>query len=199
MAMGTRDMIVLIAGLILFLGIHSVRLVAPDWREAKIAAIGDGRWKSLYSLASIAGFVLMVWGFSIARTNSGDVYNPPEWGRSVAYIGMLLAFIVMFSFNLPMGYIKKTLKHPFMIGVAIWSIMHMLANGDAASVTLFGGMFVWSLWYLFAVSKRPLDSIPVKPARFVFFDLAAVVLGVALYGLFAWKLHFWLMGVSIMG
>lgn len=186
-------MFLLIVGLILFLGIHSVRIVAPAWRDEQHARLGENRWKGLYSLISLAGFVLIVWGYARAWPLAPILYEPPVWMKHVTLALMLPALIIFVVFMLPAGKLKPALKHPMLVAIKLWAVAHLLANGDLASVVLFGSFLAWAVLDRIAV-KRLGDKIaapgPVK------WDIAAVVAGTAAYALFVWKLHVLLFGVS---
>lgn len=186
-------MFLLIVGLVLFLGIHSVRIVAPAWRDAQRARLGANAWKSLYSLISLAGFVLIVWGYARAWPSAPILYEPPVWMKHVAAAVMLPALISLMAFGFPAGRLKPALKHPMLVAIKLWAVAHLLANGDLASVVLFGSFLVWAILDRIAV-KRLGDRIAEPgPAKW---DIAAVAAGTAVYALFVWKLHFWLFGVS---
>ena len=108
-------MLVLILGIIIFLGIHSVRIVAPQFREAQILQRGEGGWKGIYSIVSLVGLVLIIWGYSLARPDAAFIYEPPTWMKHINALFMLLAFISMMVANLPAGRLKPILKHPFLL------------------------------------------------------------------------------------
>jgi len=186
-------MAILIAGLIIFLGIHSVRIVAPDWRTARIAAIGDGAWKGLYSLLSAVGLVLIIWGFGRARLDSAILYDPPVWTRHIALTLMLLSFIAMAVYIFPAGRLKPILKHPMLVSVKLWALAHLLANGDAASVVLFGSILAWAVWDRISVKRRGVATPAPGPAKW---DAIAIVAAIVAYGLVVWKLHALLIGVQ---
>lgn len=186
-------MLLLITGLIVFLGIHSVRILAPEWRAQRITSMGEGPWKGIYSLVSLVGLVLIIWGFGVARSTTGILYDPPIWLRHIALLLMLFSFISMIVFNLPAGRLKPMLKHPFLISVKTWAVAHLLANGETASVVLFGTVLAWAVWDRIAVGRRG-ETAPVPgPAKW---DVMAVLTGAVLWLLFVWKLHIWLIGVS---
>jgi uncharacterized membrane protein len=186
-------MFLLILGLILFLGIHSVRIVAPDWRDAQRARLGENRWKGLYSLVSLVGFVLIVWGYARAWPVAPVLYEPPLWMRHVTLALMLPALISLMAFAFPAGRLKPALKHPMLAAIKLWAVAHLLANGDLASLLLFGSFLVWAVLDRIAV-KRLGDRIPAPgPVKW---DIVAVVAGTLLYVLFVWRLHAWLFGVS---
>jgi uncharacterized membrane protein len=187
-------MLILIIGLILFLGIHSVRIFAPGLRDAQVAARGLGPWKGLYSLVAFAGLVLIVWGYGIARQTAPILYEPPVWTRHLNLLLMVFAFIALAASQLPAGRIKAALKHPMLVAVKIWALGHLLANGDLAALLLFGTFLVWAVLDRISVKRRgdagPLPG-PVK------WDVAAVVIGLVAYALFAFGLHEWLIGVPV--
>src|ERR1700676_4983359 len=105
-------MTVLVLGLAIFIGGHSLRIVANDWRWAQIARLGEGPWKGLYSLASLAGFVLIVWGYSHARSNLVVLWAPAEWTRQLAIPLTFIAFVLIAAAYVPRTRIKAWLGHP---------------------------------------------------------------------------------------
>jgi uncharacterized membrane protein len=180
-------MTTLVIGLILFLGIHSVSIVAPDWRDRTAVRIGGGPWRGLYSLISIAGFVLLIWGYGIARQHPVVLYPPPTWSRHAAALLMLPVFPLIFAAYLP-GRIKAALKHPMIIGVALWALAHLIANGTLADLLLFGGFLAWAVIDRASYAWRSQRAIHTAPAS-KFNDLIAVLVGIALYVTFAFWLH----------
>jgi uncharacterized membrane protein len=189
----------LLLGLLLFLGIHSVRIFAPDWRRARIASMGLNKWKGLYSAASLVGLVLIVWGYALARPEAALVYEPPVWMKHVTLTLMLFAFVFWAVSQLPAGRIKAWVRHPLLLAVKIWAVAHLLANGDAASLTLFLGIIAWAVIDRISIKRREAAGERAEiVAGPVTNDLIAVAVGVAVYGLFVWKAHEWLFGVSPM-
>ncbi len=186
-------MLWLILGLLVFHGVHSVRMVAPEWRNTRIASMGEGSWKGLYSLAALIGFVLIVWGYGQARPEADILYIAPVWGRHLAWLLMALSFIALMIFNLPSGILKPALKHPMLLSVKLWAFAHLLANGDTASVLLFGSFLAWAVWNRIAVKRRG-GALPERgPVRN---DILAVVGGLAIWALFVFWAHEWLFGVA---
>ncbi|MBW8640237.1 NnrU family protein [Hoeflea sp. WL0058] len=187
----------LIIGLILFLGAHSVRIVAPDFRQRFMESRGDNAWKGLYTLVSLAGLILIIWGFSIARYGP-IIYDPPLWMRYITELLMLFAFISLAVSSVPAGKLKPALKHPMLLSVKIWALAHLLANGDLASLLLFGSFLVWAVADRISEKRRLKAGItqPTEPGP-VRNDVIAVIVGVVVYGLFIWKLHYWLIGVPV--
>ncbi|TCD13414.1 NnrU family protein [Oricola cellulosilytica] len=187
-------MIWLVLGLVVFLGIHSVRMVAPGFRERVIASRGEGVWKGVYSVAAIAGFILLVWGYGQARLDTVLLYEPPVWMKHVASLLMLFSFIFLVASQLPAGRIKQALKHPMLVAVKTWALAHLLANGDLASLILFLAFLGWAVWNRIAVKRR---GDPVFGTVSVRNDIIAVVAGVALTLWFIFQLHGWLIGVPL--
>lgn len=191
-------MLVLIIGLALFLGVHSVRILAPEWRHAQIAAMGLNKWKGLYSLASLIGLGMLVWGYVLARPEAAFIYEPPVWMKHINMTLMLFAIIFWAVSQLPAGRIKPWIRHPFLLATKLWAFGHFLANGDAASLLLFLGFLAWAVIDRISVARRERAGeraeIPVGP---VSNDAVAVIVGIAVYGLFVWKLHEWLIGVPV--
>lgn len=185
-------MIFLVLGLLIFLGIHSTRIFALAWREEKISTMGENKWKSIYSIVSAISLVLIVYGYSQAWQTANVIYVPFEWGRSAAIVLMLIAFCLM-PFNMRSSRLKKITHHPFLAAITLWCIAHLLANGDSASVVLFGFFLVWALFCWHAASKRKGELPPVAP---LVQDLAAVGFGVVIWALFLFIAHEYLFGVA---
>lgn len=187
-------MVTLVIGLILFLGIHCVRIFAPAFRESQIATRGEGAWKGIYTIVSIAGLAMMIWGFGEARLTLPLIYEPPVWMKHINATLMLASFIVLMSGYFPSGKIRAAVKHPMVTATKIWAFGHLLANGDLASVLLFGSFLVWGV--LTRISYKRRGDLGTTVSGPVANDILPVVAGVILYGLFVWKLHVWLIGVS---
>lgn len=188
-------MLLLILGLVIFLGVHSLRIVAPQWRDRQRAALGEGPWKGVYSLLSLLGLVLIVWGFGLARGETGYLYDPPVALRHIALLLMLFAFISLAISIFPPGRLKPALKHPMLLSVKIWALAHLLANGETAAVVLFAAFLVWAVIDRIALKRL---GAPVAVPGAGKWDIIAVVTALVVYLLFIWKLHLWLIGVSPM-
>lgn len=187
-------MTLLLIGLLLFLGVHSIAIVSPHGRERIVARIGAGAWRGLYSLLSLAGLVLIIHGYGVARSSPQLLYAPPEWTRHATALAMLAVFPLLFAPYLP-GKIKATLRHPMLLAVVIWSGAHLLANGMLADVLLFGGFLLWAIAELLSFnyrSARPLRAAPVRPLN----DGIAIALGLLIYVAFVLGLHARLFGVA---
>ena len=188
-------MILFIVGLVLFLGIHSVSIVARGWRDAQIAQRGEGAWKGFYSIVSLLGFVLLIYGYGVARQTPVVLYTPPSALRHLALLLTLPVFPLLFAAYLP-GRIQAAAKHPMLLAVKFWATAHLLANGTLVDVLLFGAFLVWAVLDRIAVKRRAVPSaVPggrPRPAN----DVIALIGGLAIYGVFLFWGHAWLIGVS---
>ncbi|WP_370321059.1 NnrU family protein [Oricola sp.] len=183
----------LIVGLIVFLGVHSVRAVAPAWRDAMVARLGEGSWKGLYSLISLAGLVLLVWGYAQARPDAPVFYESPIWTRHIVIVLMWIAMVLLVAAYVPTGHIKKRIKHPMITAVKVWALAHLLANGDLATIVLCLAVLGWAVFVRIA-EKRGGD--PVFESVSVTGDIIAVVAGSVVTLWFVLQLHELLIGVS---
>jgi uncharacterized membrane protein len=187
-------MLTLIVGLILFFGPHCVAIVAPYWRDRMLLFVGAGAWKAVYSVLSVTGFVLMVVGFAHARQVPVVLYVPAGWLRYLTFALMLPVFPLLLAAYLP-GAIQKKTKHPMLAAVKLWATAHLLAAGTLADVLLFGAFLLWAIVDRVSLKRRVKAPPPhAPPSRFN--DLIAVVLGLALYVLFLFRLHAMLIGVA---
>jgi uncharacterized membrane protein len=185
----------LILGLILFLAVHSVRIVADDWRTRTIARIGALPWRGLYSLLSLAGFVLLVWGYGQARMSSMVLYDPPVFMRHVAGLLMLVSLVLIAAAYVPGNHIKAALGHPMLLGVKLWAFAHLLANGRLADVILFGAFLAWAVVDFIAARRRDRAAGTVYAAGQGMRTLLTVLAGAGAWVALVWGLHLWLIGV----
>jgi uncharacterized membrane protein len=192
-------MTLLLLGLVLFLGTHSVRIVADDWRSRRIAALGLNGWKGLYSVLSIAGFVLIVYGYGAARLEPVVLYSPPVWTRHLASLLTIPAFILLVAAYVPGTRIKRAVGHPMVLGVKTWALAHLLANGMLADVLLFGAFLAWAVLDYIAARKRDRAAGTVYVVGPVTRDIIAVVVGLVAWAAFAMWLHRVLIGVGPFG
>ena len=192
-------MLWLIAGLVLFLGLHSVRIVADDWRGVTIARIGEARWKGLYSLGSAIGLALIVYGYGQARLDPVVLWASPLWTRHLAALGVLLALVLLAAAYVPRNGLKARLRHPMVLGVKVWALSHLVANNTLADLLLFGGFLVWAVLDFRAARARDrVAAMPPVPGTLVG-TLGAVVVGVAAWAVLAFGGHAWLFGVRPFG
>ena len=192
-------MTMLILGLVLFLGVHSVRMVADGWRSAMIGRVGELPWKAVYALLSIAGFVLIVWGFGLARQQPVQLWMPPRGMRHLAALLTLVSFILIAAAYVPRNAIKARLHHPMVLGVKVWALAHLLANGNLAHVVLFGVFLVWAVLNFRAARARDRAAGTAYPAGTTAGTLGAVVAGTALWAVFAFWAHGYLIGIRPIG
>ena len=188
-------MIVMVLGLVLFLGAHSVRVFADDWRAAQIAARGETVWKGVYSLLSLAGLVLIVHGYGLTRTAPVELWSPPVWTRHLASLLTLASFVLLAAAYVPRTRIKAAVGHPMVLGVKVWAFAHLLSNGRLADVVLFGAFLVWAIVLYGASRRRDRRSGTRHVAGPASRDAIALVAGVAAWAAFAFWLHAALIGV----
>jgi uncharacterized membrane protein len=192
-------MSVLLLGLVVFLGVHSTRIVADDWRSATLARWGEGRWKGLYALLSLVGFVLIVWGFSLARQQPVQLWAPPRGMRHLASLLTLIAFVLLAATYVPRNAIKARLHHPMVLAVKVWALAHLLANGNVAHLLLFGAFLVWAALSFRAARARDRAAGTVYAPGTTAGTLATLVVGVAGWALFAFWAHGALIGIRPIG
>lgn len=188
-------MTLLIIGLILFLGAHSVRIVADGWRSAQLARLGEKRWKAWYSLVSLAGLALIVWGYGQARMAPVDLWSPPLWTRHLASLLTLLSFILIAAAYVPRNHLKQRIGHPMLAGVKLWALAHLLANGRLADVLLFGAFLLWAVVDFAVARRRDRRAGTRYPAGTLGNDAVTLVAGAVAWVVFALYLHAWLIGV----
>jgi uncharacterized membrane protein len=187
-------MTMLIAGIVLFLGIHTLSTLREQ-RAALIRRIGEGPYKGLYSLVSAVGLVLIVWGFGRYRSGGYvQLWNPPGWLHPIALILMWFSFVALVAANSPAGMIRGLLRHPMLVGVKVWALAHLLVNGDLGSLLLFGAFLAWAIYDRIAVKKRGDAGAP--RSGFTAGDGIALGAGSLAYASMFW-LHPWLIGVPI--
>lgn len=192
-------MTLLVLGLLIFLGVHSVRVFAEGWRTRTIARRGEGTWKGIYSVLSIVGFVLVVWGYGVARQHPVVLWAAPTWTRHLAALLTLPAFVLLVAAYVPGNAIKARLGHPMVLGVKLWALAHLLANNTLADVLLFGGFLLWAVLAFRAARQRDRASkVVYAPGRTVP-TVVTVLVGVVAWAAFAFWLHGLLIGVRPFG
>jgi len=183
-----------IVGLILFFTTHSISIVADPWRNHMVARFGEKRWQGIYSLISIVGFVLIVWGYGEARETTASLYESPLWTHHVAALFMLPVFPLLIAANMP-GRIKTKTQHPMLLATILWAIGHLVSNGAVVDVLLFGAFLVWAIADRISVASRAPRMTHQMPSGRLN-DVIAVIGGLALYAVFVFWAHAWLFGVS---
>ena len=192
-------MTVLILGLILFLGVHSVRIFAENWRTAQIARRGAGAWKGMYTVISILGFGLIIWGYGLARAQPVVLWAPQPWARHLAALLMLFAFILLAAAYVPKNIIRYWVHHPMVLSVKVWALAHLLANHTLADLLLFGSFLVWAVLNFRAARARDRIGHASYAPGTMGATLLTVAVGVGAWAVFAFWAHAWLFGVSPMG
>lgn len=189
-------MTVLILGLLLFLGVHSLRIFADDWRGRQRTRLGEMRWKAIYALVSLIGFALICWGFGLARQQPVSLYVPPLALRHLNALFTLLAFVLVAAAYVPRNHLKSAFGHPMLLGVKLWAFGHLLATGMLRDVVLFGVFLLWAVVLFIVSRRRDRRTGTAYPAGTLAGDAAVLVAGVAAWIVFAFWLHLWLIGVN---
>jgi uncharacterized membrane protein len=192
-------MTVLILGLVLFLGAHSARIFADGWRTSVRARYGEGVWKGGYSLLSLVGFGLIVWGFGLARQAPVLLWVPPVATRHIAGLLMLLSFILLAATYVPGNGIKARVHHPMVLAVKIWAAAHLLANGTLADTVLFAAFLLWAVLDFRSSRQRDRAAGTVYPPGTARGTAIAVGIGALAWAVFAFWAHNALIGVRPFG
>jgi len=188
-------MSLLIIGLLLFFAAHSVSIVNVSWRDRVAARLGIMTWQGLYALVAMAGLLLIIWGYGLARQDPVVLYLPPAWLRQGATLLQIFVFPLLLATYLP-GRIQAAAKHPMLAATKLWALAHLLANGTLADVLLFGSFLVWAVADRISLKRRtppPVSTLPPSPMN----DGLVIVLGLALYVAFVFWGHGWLIGVPL--
>lgn len=192
-------MTLLLLGLILFLGSHSLRIFAEEWRKSLILKVGEKPFKAAYSIVSLLGFVLIIWGFVIARESPYVIWTAPAGMRHVTALLTLIAFVLLTAAKVPGNYFKSRWHHPMVLGVLLWAAGHLIANGLLAHLVLFGSFAAWALLDYF--NARRLDR--VNAVQYAEPDSGAtiktILIGAVVWAVFAFWAHGFLIGVKPLG
>jgi uncharacterized membrane protein len=189
-------MALLVLGLIVFLGVHSTRIFADSGRRRAIARLGEGPWKGVYTLLSLVGLVMIIWGFAQARSTAPILWSPPVWMSHINILLMFFSLILLGAYGFKRSHIAVAVHHPMLWAVALWSFGHLLANGSAADLVLFGAFLVWSLLDLSSNYGRDRANAIAYPAPNWGATVGVVVVGIVLWGVLMGGLHQWLFGVA---
>ena len=189
-------MVILVLGLVIFLGLHSTRIFSEGGRAMAIARLSEGPWKGIYSLISIIGFFLIVRGFAQARRNGVALWSPPDWTRHITILLMLFSAILMGAYIFKKSHIAVAAHHPMVWSVAIWAAGHLLSNGSSADLVLFGAFFVWAVAVLRNSYARDQRNAVAYPAPNWGATIGAALLGVVIWIALLGGLHLLLFGVS---
>ena len=187
-------MTLLVLGLLIFFLPH-LATMARGVRAGTIQRFGEGPYKGAYSALSLVGLIFIVWGFALYRSNEfTPVYAPPDFGRHIGPLLLLLAFILIAAANMKPGYIKTYVKHPFLTGIALWAIAHLLMNGDQGGLILFGAFLLYVIIDAVAVLSRGPVAMPPPDWRY---DLRAVIGGIVVLVLVVLVVHPYIFRIPI--
>jgi uncharacterized membrane protein len=189
-------MLYLSIGLLLVLGIHSVRMLADDWRSARIAAWGIGRWRLFYSLVSLSGFVLLIHGFGQARLSAALLWAPPAWGRAATLALMLPTMLLLMASAFPRSHIRRALTYPAHWATLLFAGAHLFSNSRLHHLLLFGGFGLWAVLALLHAYRSQQNEPEENPPASVTASLFNLLSGTLLWFAFARWLHPWLIGVA---
>jgi uncharacterized membrane protein len=192
-------MTLLILGLVLFLGTHSIRIFADPWRSRQIARWGALKWKAAYTLLSLLGLVLLIHGYGLSRFDPLYLWQTPVWTRHLAALLTLPAFVLLAAAYLPAGHLRKRIGHPMLAGVKLWALAHLLANNTLADLLLFGSFLAWAVIDFAACRRRDRLNPPRRAAARALGDILAVVVGLVAWMVVARHLHAPLFGVAPFG
>lgn len=192
-------LIYLVAGLVVFLGVHSTRMLADGWRSRTVERLGAKPWRAFYTLVSIAGLALVVWGYGVARQQPVQLWSPPVGLRHAAALLTWLAFVLLAAAYVPGNQIKARLHHPMLLGTKVWALAHLLANGTLAGAILFGSFLLWAVTMFASARRRDRrEAVPYTSgtASRTVITLAA---GTGAWAVFAFWLHGLLIGIRPIG
>jgi len=191
-------MSLLIIGLIIFLGSHSCRIFAEPWRNHMIDRLGEVKWKGLYTIISIIGLVLVVIGYGQARQTAVVLWQPATYLTHIAILLNLVAFIFLAGSSPSNNAIRLKLKHPMILGVKVWALAHLLANGTLVDLILFGSFLLWAVLDFRSARKRPI-LMQEKAVVSTKATVIVIVSGIVIWAAFIFGLHQYLIGVSPLG
>jgi uncharacterized membrane protein len=191
-------LLVMILGLVLFLGIHMLP-AQRDRRARVVAAMGEGGYKISYALVSLAGLALVIWGFAHYRATGWiDVWDPPKALKHIT-VALMLPAVILWVASYIRGRIYTTVKHPMLAGIKLWAAAHLLANGDLGSIILFGSFLGWAVFDRISLKRRADTGAPSIPVGGPGNDLIAVTVGVIAYLALAFAFHPVVIGVPVVG
>ena len=194
----------MIAGLILFLGSHSLGIFAHDTRAVLLTRLGRNSYRGIYSLVSLIGLFCISKGYPDALASMDWGWNAPIFTKHIAALLMLFACILLVSTYIPNNYIKGKLKHPMILSVKVWALAHLLANGQGANIILFGSFLVWAVLYFRIMRKRDkkafidttsTPNLEQTPSYCGVATVASLVVGAAFWAVMILGLHYTLFGV----
>ncbi len=181
-------------GLLLFFGIHSISILNESWRDRMVERVGKWPWKGIYSLVSILGFILIIWGYGAGRSDSVVLFTTPILLQYISVALLLPVFPLLIAAYFP-GRIKAATRHPMLLATILWAVAHLLISGSLINIILFGSFLAWAVWDRISVQHRQPRPIPGAPLS-NFNDIIACVVGLGLYLSFVFWLHELLFSVS---
>ena len=190
-------MVTLILGLLIFLGVHAVPM-QPMLRAGLIERFGANAYKGAFSVISAVGFILIILGYGKLQVLAGknpQIWVPPTWTAHIALVLMLISMVLLVAAYVPSN-IKRIVGHPMLAAIKVWAFAHLLANGDLASMILFGSFLAYAVVDRISVKRRAATEPAQAAAGGLVGDGIAVVGGLALYAAMAFFLHEWLIGVA---
>lgn len=186
-------MTILIGGIVIWSAVHLVPALAPEFRQAIVGRLGSRPFKGLFALAIVASLAMIVIGWR--GTVPQAIYQPPPWGRSAAF-GLMIVSVYLFGAARRPAMIKRAIRHPQLTGMTVWSIAHLLANGDHRSLILFGGLGAWSIVEMLAINRRDgAWSRPQSPP--LSRELLGIVITLLVFAVLTWA-HPWFAGVRLL-
>lgn len=188
-------MIMIYAGLILWISVHLFPSVAPAGKIRIVAKFGDNTYQGIFALLVLAGLLMIIFGWR--NTIPQHVYSPLSGLRHIAMLIAVIGMILAVAANFP-SRIKRYIRHPQLSGVFLWAIAHLIVNGDSRSITVFGALAAWSLVSMFTINRR--DGPWLKPAasRGWWFEAAIAVIGL-LVSVVVVRFHQYLSGIALVG
>lgn len=190
-------MLNLVIGLVIFFGLHSINIFAPQWRARSMASTGAMRWKMRFGLITLLAVASIIMGFMQTHQAPIWIWHPPYWTRHVSALFMLFAFYCAACAVIPGTKVKSLVGHPFLIAIKVWAFAHLLSNGSLADIILFGSFLVWSIAAYAVMRRRDREAGVAKPEHFgMHMDLAAFAATMICWFAMVFFLHKLLFGVS---
>lgn len=184
-----------LSGLILFIGVHSISIVAPGWRDRTVDRIGLRVWQAIYATIALLGLILIIRGYADLRGLTANLYSLPRWVHGISMVLMLPVFPLLLAAYLP-GMVKTAARHPMLVAVKLWAVAHLLANGTVVDVLLFGSILAWAVADRISLKRRPERKTPGgKPGQWN--DLIVVIGGLMIYSLMIQFGHRLLIGMPL--
>ncbi len=191
-------MSILILGLVLFLGIHSLRIFADPWRTMQTKKMGEQKWKGICSLIALIGFILIIYGYR-QSSPSFTIWSPPLWTWHITAALTLIAFILLAAAQVPKNGIKAKVKDPMVLGVKTWALAHLISNGSLVGIILFGSFLVWAILDFKSCRHRRSNSLDAPTETSLMMTIATYTIGIAAWFIFAIYIHQTLFGISPFG